>query len=284
MNYKNLIAFQTVCEEKNFTSAAEKLFMAQSSLSQQIKTMEEELGQALIRRENRAFELTPAGKVFLEFCHKELRDYDELRKNLSDLSETSIFKIGVFYCLRLSAWSQAIALQNEKDPSVTYSFRFDYGHEKRRAFLNGETPVSLFFKRKDLDEKGYFFQPVFKDFYAIGVSYANPLSVKDELTAEDLKDQTIMHINSSRTDVDLPFIDILIKEGLKPSNFKSMNRIGDMHYAAKANSSIIMMPNELLPPEIKHIPLKSKEELSLLYGWYYKEHTPEVDWVLENLK
>ena len=56
--------FVTVVDENSFTEAAEKLFISQSAISQQIKALEEELGVSLMIREKRKFTLTPAGAYF----------------------------------------------------------------------------------------------------------------------------------------------------------------------------------------------------------------------------
>ena len=55
----------------SFSEAAEKCFISQSAVSQQIKALEKELGVELLERHNRTFTLTESGKVFIEnvrFC------------------------------------------------------------------------------------------------------------------------------------------------------------------------------------------------------------------------
>ena len=54
--------FCTIVEEGSFTEAAEKCFISQSAISQQIQSLEKELGVKLIKRENRRFSLTHAGE------------------------------------------------------------------------------------------------------------------------------------------------------------------------------------------------------------------------------
>jgi DNA-binding transcriptional LysR family regulator len=57
--------FATVAEQQSFTRAAEKLRVAQSAISQQIKTLEEELEVKLFVRTKRSVKLTAAGHAFL---------------------------------------------------------------------------------------------------------------------------------------------------------------------------------------------------------------------------
>jgi len=63
-----------VAQEQSFTRAAEKLFTAQPSLSQQIKDLEQEVGVNLFERSSRKIQLTDEGKAFLIYAEKALEN------------------------------------------------------------------------------------------------------------------------------------------------------------------------------------------------------------------
>ena len=65
MELRYLRYFVTVAERRNFTRAAEELRVAQPAISQQIKTLEDELGVMLLLRTKRSVKLTAAGMAFL---------------------------------------------------------------------------------------------------------------------------------------------------------------------------------------------------------------------------
>ncbi|MBN1903537.1 MAG: LysR family transcriptional regulator [Deltaproteobacteria bacterium] len=70
MELRNLKAFLTVARLLNFRKAAEMLNYAQSSVSAQIRILEEELGKSLFQRMGRAIVLTDAGQELLQYAQK----------------------------------------------------------------------------------------------------------------------------------------------------------------------------------------------------------------------
>jgi len=76
-----------VAREHRFSRAAEKLFRTQSAVSQTIRKLEVELGEALFDRSSREGVLTDAGKVLVEYAEKLLNLRSEAAESLVELRE-----------------------------------------------------------------------------------------------------------------------------------------------------------------------------------------------------
>src|SRR5258705_8308605 len=81
MNLGQLRYFLTIADEASFTRAAEQLLVAQPSLSQQIKSLEHELGGPLLERLPTGVRLTAAGKAFLPEARAAVAHADRARRN-----------------------------------------------------------------------------------------------------------------------------------------------------------------------------------------------------------
>lgn len=77
MNTENIKCFITLAECLNFTKAAEKEHVTQTSMSRKISSLETELGVPLLYRDNRMVELTPAGKEFYAQTKKIMNSYEQ---------------------------------------------------------------------------------------------------------------------------------------------------------------------------------------------------------------
>ena len=80
MNLRQLECFVAVAEEGSFTRAAERVGIAQPSLSQHIRSLEKELSGAVIARLPGGAALTPAGRSLLPEARAALRAVERARR------------------------------------------------------------------------------------------------------------------------------------------------------------------------------------------------------------
>ena len=89
MELRNLITFIHVAELGSFTKTAEMLDYSQSTISFQIKQLEDELGCLLFERINHTITLTERGRQLISYAHQIRALTDEFRENFENESELS---------------------------------------------------------------------------------------------------------------------------------------------------------------------------------------------------
>ncbi|CAN5164779.1 LysR family transcriptional regulator [soil metagenome] len=89
--------FVTVAEELHFTRAAERLFVSQPGLSQQIRRLEQDLRLELFERSGQQTTLTMAGQALLPHVQALLQDWDQAQRAASDAAarEASVLRVGM---------------------------------------------------------------------------------------------------------------------------------------------------------------------------------------------
>lgn len=85
---QGIISFVKVAETGSFSKAAQELGVSKSHVSKSIGRLEDELGIALFVRSTRKVQLTNLGDRYLETCRQSLKNLDNAKKEILDLSET----------------------------------------------------------------------------------------------------------------------------------------------------------------------------------------------------
>lgn len=99
MELRQLRYFACAAEQLSFSDAAKSLNIAQSTLSQQVRQLEDELGVQLFERNSHTVSLTEAGAELLPFARRTLYDADSCVARMNDLDSllTGTLDIGVTY-------------------------------------------------------------------------------------------------------------------------------------------------------------------------------------------
>lgn len=84
---RQLEYFLMVSKLKNFTRAAEKLYISQPAITSSINTLETELGVKLFRRSKRRIELTTEGRTFYNYVNVVMNDVDNMFLEMNNLRE-----------------------------------------------------------------------------------------------------------------------------------------------------------------------------------------------------
>ena len=117
MNIEHMKNFLIMADSDSISHASRRLFIAQSALSNQLKTLEKEVGAQLIKRDYHSYELTESGKTFLKYARKIVETMEQAELAVSDLQD------GTTGTLRISS-----------TPSVATGFLMEYISENTKKY------------------------------------------------------------------------------------------------------------------------------------------------------
>ncbi|MCI5795321.1 MAG: LysR family transcriptional regulator [Ruminococcus sp.] len=142
---KQLKYFQSVVRLNSFSKAAEENFISQSAVSQQIQTLERELGFRLLERKNRTFTLTPAGEYFYRKSLILTADFEQMCSEAAKIANgnRASLKIGYLRCYTGAEFNRALELFSEKHPNVEVSVIYG-NHEELFSLLRTEEADLVF--------------------------------------------------------------------------------------------------------------------------------------------
>jgi len=139
MELRHLRYFVAIAEERSFTRAAERLWVAQPGLSTQMRRLEAELGVKLFERHTRGVDLTRAGELLLERARAALAAADLAGATGRDLEAglTGSLRLGIAREARWSPASEVIGRFSRERPGVELTVLEAYGGTLWRDLRDG---------------------------------------------------------------------------------------------------------------------------------------------------
>lgn len=119
MDTRHLEYVLAIARKQNMTKAAEELYVSQSSLSQYIAKLEQELGTALFERTHNKLILTAAGELYVEAAKKVLQIKKNLYQEIQSVHNKGHITLGVTSQLGLKMLTVIIPQVKEAYPEVT---------------------------------------------------------------------------------------------------------------------------------------------------------------------
>ena len=192
MELRQLKYFVKSAEYLNFSVAAKHLYITQSTLSQQIKQLEYELGFELFLRNSRHIELTEAGEEFLPFARKTIQDAEDGVQRLYDLQhvKTGTLRIGVTYSLS-TVLTEGVICFIKEFPGIKLEIIYKTVDELLELLRERKVDFVLSYKplcdAPDIDS-----MLLFENTLALVVSKEHPLAGRTDIKLQELVGKTLL--------------------------------------------------------------------------------------------
>lgn len=124
MTIRLLRTLVAIAETETFSAAAKVVHVTHAAVSQQMQTLEADLGVALFNRNKRTPELTPIGHQIVAMARKLISDYDNLVPSvLDDGGLSGVIRLGVLRTTLTGLTPQAMAALKSKYPEIGLHIR-----------------------------------------------------------------------------------------------------------------------------------------------------------------
>ncbi|KRI81521.1 LysR family transcriptional regulator [Acinetobacter pittii] len=290
LTLKQFQYFIKIVEEGSFTAASEKLFIAQSALSRQMKLLEEEIDFQLFDRTDKKVKLTAAGEVFYKKIKDNMHYLNEIIGVSKNIAEGKNRQIKI-------AHSSSIIMDDKKvqilkEISLTQKINFEINtlssEHQILALLNGEIDIGLIRPpvRHTLDDVNViklYEEPLMVAVQIDHAKFAN----KEKVEVKDLKEEYFVSTpHSKRGGLSYLVSNLCLAAGFTPQKAPIQSRKISQLQLVAANVGVSIVPKEfqqILPAQVKLLPLTDQLSLSEVVLVYRKDHDEIIQHCAERI-
>ncbi|MCR8842320.1 LysR substrate-binding domain-containing protein [Paenibacillus sp. SC116] len=271
MELRQLEYFMALCKELNFTRAAEKLGIAQPSLSQQIRLLEHEIGMPLFDRIGKRTVITEAGKTLLHHSYNVFHELSQARAAISELQglKRGTLKIGALLTVVNYLLPPTVIGFHSSYPNVELSVLGMRTGDIFEAILQNELDLGIVFLPMEHDDLETI--PLYKENLALAAPINHPIAQQPFVTLDILQETTSVLLP------DTYFLRQLINEQCRsldctPKQVIEMTTMESIINMVSQGVGVTILPKGYLEyinnPHIRTIPLQDPmltTEVGLVY-------------------
>lgn len=248
MNIRQLKIFKAVCDEMNFTRAAEMLYMTQPAVSRAISELEGEIGCCLFDRLAHKIYLTGPGSMFLDRVVRILELYDDLEDNFYASEDRCPVRVGSSITIG-GFWLPGIAERFRfKCPDAKMSVYIDRAADVEARLLANEIDIGLI--EGSVADESLMSVPFASYEMAVVCSSRHEFAKRGSITAEELMTCCLI-LRERGSAIRDTFDSALWLKGLRASPSWTGINSQALIQAVKRNLGVTVMPKILTEREVR---------------------------------
>lgn len=188
-----------IAKEKNFSKAANNLFITQSNISQQINSLEQELDTKLFVRDQHGVKLTEDGKKFCINAQKIVDEIDNLMISFNKNTniDKEIIKIAVFPFANKVGITSVITDFFNINANLLMSIKVADNYDAYYGLESGELDFAIVKIRPEEKSSKYEYVFLSEEKLCLLVNKDNRLANKKTIKAEELSELPLLMADSS---------------------------------------------------------------------------------------
>lgn len=197
MDIRKIEYFLCVVEQASFTKAAKRLHVSQSGISQQIASLEDDLGVILIKRLKNKFELTQAGAYFHQSCQEFVNNYHLIQKKTREIHFRSQLDINIGYAGPIEATiiEPLVSLIQAHYPDLNFNFEKNSFREVIDALSNRSMDMVISYTYDLVKSSEVVTIPIRREPMGLLVSTRHPLAGQKRVSAAAVAGEKIIMLN-----------------------------------------------------------------------------------------
>jgi DNA-binding transcriptional LysR family regulator len=246
ISLKQFRYFVEIVEAGSYSRAAEKLYIAQSALSRQIKELEDELQTQLLTRDARQFELTPAGHLFFERAKRILEEIDDTVVQARHVGQGAQGVIRLQHSSSVILTPQitaALALLLDEFPGVTLDVSMLPSENQTLEIEEGRADIGLLRLPTLRRHPHIHVRQVTTERLMVAVSRDSPLAALDNVELAQLSDQAFISIpHKDRGGLSYLVANLCLEQGFFPKPARALSRKSSQLNLIEAGLGIAIVP------------------------------------------
>ncbi len=185
-----------VARERHFGRAAEACFVSQPTLSVAIRKLEDELGIIIFERGGSEIGVTPVGERVVAQAHKVLQESAAI-KEIARMGHDPLagpLRVGVIYTIGPYLLPRLIPTQIERTPQMPLILQENFTVKLVELLRQGEIDCAIM--ALPLPDSGLNMVPLYDEPFMVAMPSSHPWSERDEIDAEDLKQENMLLLGS----------------------------------------------------------------------------------------
>lgn len=258
MELRHLRYFIALAGSLNFTRAAERVHVTQSTLSHQIRQLEDEIGQRLFDRVGKRVVITAAGETFLAYAARALREVDqglsELKQNAAAM--TGELRLGTTHTFNQRFIPDCVARFLQRHVTVKVIIEELAADQIAARLEAGQLDLGVAYRPESAS--GLQFEPLFNEELVLVVSASHPLAARKRIRMIELHREPLVLLPASFSTRRL-LDECFAAAGAEPNVVAEANTIAAMlGMVARLPVGAIAAPSALAPdPALRLIPMES---------------------------
>lgn len=281
--------FVAVAEELHFGRAAKRMHIVQPALSQQVQSLEEELGVELLHRTTRQVRLTESGQVFLEEARRTLEQGERAAEaaRRAARGQIGLLAVGFMGPATYSVLPDILKAYKESFPEVEMALHEWTSVEQVRR-LHGDS-IQVGFLRPPIGDDELVVEPILREPAVAVLPDGHPLTARETVPLEMLANEPFVLVPRSREPAGHDYyVGLCRRVGFSPRVVQESHQISTIVGLVAAGLGVSLLPAsaaKLRRPGAVYKTIEGQQAgLELAVSWRRGDRSPVLQGFLDTVR